>query len=80
MTKEMQVHVSAFWDDEAQVWVAESNDVPGLITEATSMDALILKLESLIPELLDENGYPDGDDVPFEVHATVRGTAHRMAA
>ncbi|MCA3808422.1 MAG: DUF1902 domain-containing protein, partial [Burkholderia sp.] len=33
-----QVHVSAFWDAEASVWVAESEDVPGLITEAESMD------------------------------------------
>ncbi|WP_186087394.1 DUF1902 domain-containing protein [Burkholderia gladioli] len=51
------VHVSAFWDAEARVWVAESDDVPGLITEAETMDALAQKLKTLIPELLDENGY-----------------------
>lgn len=75
-----QVHVTAFWDAEASVWVAESEDVPGLITEAESMDALMQKLEVLIPELLDENGYTDGDEVPFELNAKITGTAHRMAA
>lgn len=75
-----QVHVTAFWDADASVWVAESDDVPGLITEAESMDLLVKKLEVLIPELLDENGYPDGEDVAFELNAKLQGTAHRMAA
>lgn len=50
-----EVHVSAFWDAEASVWVAESDDVPGLITEAETMDALAKKLEVLVPELLIES-------------------------
>ena len=28
------INVEAFLDDEARVWVASSNDVPGLISEA----------------------------------------------
>ncbi|WP_118184796.1 DUF1902 domain-containing protein [Paraburkholderia phosphatilytica] len=76
-----QVHVSAFWDAEAGVWVAESDDVPGLVTEAASIDELVHKLEVLIPELLDENGYPDGSgEVAFELNAKLTGTVHRMAA
>ena len=75
-----QVHVTAFWDAEACVWVAESEDVPGLVTEAETMDILVKKLEVLIPELLDENAYPDGNDVPFELNAKLAGTAHRTAA
>lgn len=51
-----QVTVSAFWDDEAQVWVAESDDVPGLITEAENIEALADKLRVLIPELMDLAG------------------------
>ena len=47
--------VKAFWDSEANVWVAESDDIPGLITEADTMEKLINKLHSLIPELLQEN-------------------------
>lgn len=37
------IKVEAFWDEEAQVWVASSNDVPGLITEADTMEHLYLK-------------------------------------
>jgi predicted RNase H-like HicB family nuclease len=50
-----RIQVRANWDPEAQVWVAESDDVPGLITEAESAKALKSKLEVLIPELLREN-------------------------
>lgn len=56
--------VHATWDDEAQVWVATSEDVPGLVTEAASQVELIRKLKVMIPELLDENGYADGDEIP----------------
>jgi predicted RNase H-like HicB family nuclease len=59
--------VRALWDDEAQVWVATSDDVPGLATEAEDMGALVEKLKSMIPELLDANGVAHGADVPFEV-------------
>ena len=48
--------VSATWDDEAKVWVAESDDVPGLVTEAPTEEALLKKLEALVPELLEANG------------------------
>ena len=50
-----EIRVRAMWDTEARVWVAESDDVPGLITEAESTSALKQKLEVLIPELLHEN-------------------------
>lgn len=48
--------VTAEWDEEARVWVAESDDVPGLITEAATSDELIRKLEKLVPELLGIGG------------------------
>jgi len=44
------------WDGEAGVWVATSEDVPGLVAEADSIDALSDKLEVLVPELLLVNG------------------------
>ncbi|MGH7815565.1 MAG: DUF1902 domain-containing protein [Candidatus Binataceae bacterium] len=50
--------IKAVWDPEAEVWVAESDDVPGLITGAPTIDALIDKLHVLIPELLELNGKP----------------------
>ncbi|MBE9171062.1 DUF1902 domain-containing protein [Pleurocapsales cyanobacterium LEGE 06147] len=44
--------VEAFWDRQAQVWVAESEDVPGLATEANTIEVLTDKLKQMIPELL----------------------------
>lgn len=48
----MTIEVTAFYDDEVGVWVAESEDVPGLITEAPTMERLIERLQVLIPELM----------------------------
>lgn len=47
--------VSAFWDSDAAVWVATSEDVPGLATEAETIEALRQKLRSIIPDLLLSN-------------------------
>jgi hypothetical protein len=73
--------IKAFWDEEASVWVASSEDVPGLATEAESMNRLVEKLKVMIPELLDANGYADGDDaVPFELLSQLSSVAYRHAA
>lgn len=47
--------VRAFWDGEAGVWVAESDDVPGLVAEALTPGELEAKLKVLVPELLELN-------------------------
>ena len=47
--------IEAFWDREAQVWVAQSNDVPELATEANDLESLTDKLKIIIPELLQLN-------------------------
>jgi len=59
--------VRAEWDEEARVWVATSDDVPGLATEEDTLEALIEKLKLLIPELLDANGIDREYEVPFEI-------------
>jgi len=62
--------ISAIWDDEAEVWVAQSDDVPGLATEANTLEALTEKLRVMIPELLECNsGLPVEQDVPWELVA-----------
>ena len=33
--------VKAFWDAETAVWVATSEDIPGLATEAETIEALM---------------------------------------
>lgn len=52
----MSLTIRATWDDEARVWVAESDDVPGLVLESGSLDALIERLRYAVPEMLELNG------------------------
>ncbi len=61
------IFVRAEWDEESSVWVATSDDVPGLATEEANMEALIEKLKVIIPELLEANGIRIDQEVPFEV-------------
>ncbi len=55
MAPQIKYVINATWDDEAGVWVAESDDIPGLITEASSFETLQEKLRVLVPELLELN-------------------------
>lgn len=67
--------VVAQWDAEAQVWVATSDDVPGLVTEADNLEDLRKKLAVMVPELLDLNRHhlveddEVDEDVPIELVA-----------
>ncbi len=54
MTK-MSYKIAAFWDADAEVWTASSEDVPGLATEADTLEALTARLRILVPELLQLN-------------------------
>lgn len=49
--------VIAQWDDEAGVWVATSEDIPGLVTEAASLDELLTRVLAVAPELLEDNAH-----------------------
>lgn len=49
--------VTAQWDDEAKVWVATSRDIPGLVTEAPTLDALLERVLAVAPELLEDNAH-----------------------
>ena len=53
-----QYTVSLDWDDEADVWVATSEDISGLVLESGSADALIEKVRVAVPELLELNRQP----------------------
>ena len=68
------LHVQADWDPEAEVWVATSDDVPGLATEAETIEKLTEKLRTLIPELLEANQVPSDlqQEIVFEL------TSHRQ--
>lgn len=49
------VQVVAEWDAEAGLWVAHSDDVPGLTAEHADLKALEAMLVELVPILLVEN-------------------------
>jgi predicted RNase H-like HicB family nuclease len=59
--------ITAIWDDEARVWVATSDDIPGLVTEADTVEALTARLKVIIPELLECNGIT-ATSIPFRLH------------
>lgn len=54
----MDLQIKMTWDSDAQVWVAESDDVPGLVMESGSFDALLERVRFAIPELLALNSKP----------------------
>ena len=52
-----QYLVTVEWDDEASVYVATSDDVPGLVAEAPTLDEIREKVLALVPDLLESNAH-----------------------
>jgi hypothetical protein len=44
------------WDNDTAVWIATSKNIPGLVLESGSFDALVERVRFAIPELLELNG------------------------
>ena len=51
----MTCRIKLIWDDKAEVWVAVSQDIPGLVQESGSFDTLLEKVRYAIPELIELN-------------------------
>ena len=47
-----KVAIKLFWDDESQVWIGTSDEVPGLVLESESFEELIRRVRFATPELL----------------------------
>jgi len=47
--------VKLLWDDESCRWHCESDDIPGLLLESNSCDALIDRVRLAAPEMLELN-------------------------
>ena len=45
----MAYTVKLFWDPDAAVWVATSEDIPGLVLESGSFDALVERVRFAAP-------------------------------
>jgi Domain of unknown function (DUF1902) len=46
--------VKADWDPEAEVWVATSADVPGMVAESGTLEKLRPKVIAMIEDLIEE--------------------------
>lgn len=65
--------VEAQWDSDADVWVATSSSVPGLVVEGLTKDEVIEKLRLVIPALR-ETGVERDDQIEifFRPEAAIR--------
>jgi predicted RNase H-like HicB family nuclease len=75
MARPIVVH--ADWDPEAAVWVATTQDLRGLVTEAESIEALRAKLPGMILDLLEESG---SSDLPASIEIEARASDPLPAA
>jgi len=75
MARPIVVH--ADWDSEAAVWVATTNDIHGLVTEADTLEALRAKLPGMIFDLLEEAGV---SDLPASIEIVARASDPMLAA
>lgn len=66
----MKCVVNLTWDPEASVWVATSDDIPGLVLESGSFDALLERVRFAAPALLEMNS--------TEIPAVLSFQAERM--
>ena len=58
------------WDDEANVWVASSPDIIGLVLESESLDILMNQVKDAIPELLELNSQKPAKVVSYICNRT----------
>ncbi len=75
MARPIVIH--ADWDPDAAVWVATTNDLRGLVTEADTMEALRAKLPGMILDLLEEYGV---SDLPASIEIIARASDRLIAA
>ena len=50
------ITIDARWDAEASVWIATSNDVPGLVVEADTLPVMMEEVRLVLPDLLELSG------------------------
>jgi Domain of unknown function (DUF1902) len=50
------ITIDARWDAEASVWIATSDDVPGLVVEADTWPTMIEEVRLVLPDLLELSG------------------------
>ena len=51
----MECSINLIWDYESDRWHTETNDVPGMVLESGSFDALVEKVKLIAPDMLELN-------------------------
>jgi hypothetical protein len=69
-----QFEIRAVWDAEVKMWTAYSDDIPGLVTEVETWDAMIVRATAAARELLVLN------NVPHDNNIELRFSAHQIEA
>ena len=72
---EPEYEVLLSWDEEAYVWTATSENLPGLVMESGSADALMELVRYAAPELLELNGLRPEGVLRFSLERAERLTA-----
>lgn len=74
--------VEAAYDEDAGVWYVCNSNLPGLATEAPTVDELVAKLKVMIPDLISAQAKQDGERIgkeavtfEFIAHAEVSAAA-----
>lgn len=68
----MEYIVKLVWDPDASVWVATSEDIPGLVLESGSFDALLERVRFAAPELLELNNAKNPVALSFQAERLER--------
>jgi predicted RNase H-like HicB family nuclease len=63
--------VRVAWDEEAKVWFVQESDIPGLATEAETLEELRRKVPRIIQDLLEDEA-----EVPSEIEIDFIAYAH----
>lgn len=59
-------NVFVVYDEVDKMWVATSDDIPGLVTEAKTFEKLIKRVKQIAPDLLELNdAMPDVPEIPL---------------
>jgi predicted RNase H-like HicB family nuclease len=70
--------ITASWDEDTRVWMATSEDIPGLCAQADTFEELVGLLPELAADLLSADGWPGAghDPVPLEILARHHSVAY----
>ena len=71
----MSYDVNVEWDNEAKVWIATSEDIPGLVLESGSFDALIERVQVAAQELIALNNLPTSNEFCYQTEMFRRAYA-----